>query len=548
MLICIGAVSCQKENNVAVQEDPAAGVTTGNSIKVRLENRQDEAQTKLTIDSSTGASSWSAGDQIAFCVTNGSTTSYQTETVNTATSEIPYNVPSGYDRANYAIYPAASKGSDYTSPTIVYPSSYDLSGKTAESYSPMPMVAVNGSGLLDFYHVGGLLRLKLTEVDEATSKVTVTFDDVTNICGTYTVANAGTSDATLSLSSGAGNVITFTGVSVASGTAWVNIPLPAGASVGTVTVKTINSSNAELQSMEGIISWSGVGRKSARQYLISPGPPPPPAYLPGEFSVSSTKKVQFARGNLQAVIDGGPTNTYNYTASEWKFAENQYDYIGNAAGNTSFEVGTTVDLFCWVATSVWYNSHGLCVIGALDTWIGQYFGFATNDSLSDWGTITEIIETYGEGWHTLSKDEWTYLLSSGRTNAANKRATATVCSVPGLLILPDDWTLPDGCSFTVTISDYTTNVYDETAWDKMEAAGAVFLPAAGSRTGTSVNNAGATGLYWSSSPYPGNPYGYKSDDKDKALALLWNGSGNLNVAAVYYRYYGRSVRLVRNAE
>ena len=47
--------------------------------------------------------------------------------------------------------------------------------------------------------------------------------------------------------------------------------------------------------------------------------------LTGIFSVSESKEVCFSKGNLQAVIESGPTDGYNYTASKWKFAEHQWD-------------------------------------------------------------------------------------------------------------------------------------------------------------------------------------------------------------------------------
>ena len=74
----------------------------------------------------------------------------------------------------------------------------------------------------------------------------------------------------------------------------------------------------------------------------------------GLFTVNDDGgKVYFSKGNLQA--------TYNGTSWSWAFATNQWDYIGNAAGNTSINGnGTvsannvTVDLFGWVGkTSDW---------------------------------------------------------------------------------------------------------------------------------------------------------------------------------------------------
>ncbi len=66
----------------------------------------------------------------------------------------------------------------------------------------------------------------------------------------------------------------------------------------------------------------------------------------------------------------------------------------------------------------------------------------------------------------------------------------------------------------------------------------IFLPAAGSRGGTSLDDAGSYGYYWSSSldsGYPGLAYGLDFD------------SGGVFVNSGYYldRYYGHTVRPVR---
>lgn len=67
-------------------------------------------------------------------------------------------------------------------------------------------------------------------------------------------------------------------------------------------------------------------------------------------------------------------------------------------------------------------------------------------------------------------------------------------------------------------------------------SGAVFLPAAGNRNGTSVNNAGSNGNYWSSSPNASNV--------NNAYNVNFN-SDNLNPSNNNNRNNGQSVRLVR---
>ena len=62
----------------------------------------------------------------------------------------------------------------------------------------------------------------------------------------------------------------------------------------------------------------------------------------------------------------------------------------------------------------------------------------------------------------------------------------------------------------------------------------VLLPAAGYRNGTSVNNAGSNGNYWSST----------YNNSNNAYNLNFN-SGNVNPSNNNNRYNGQSVRLVR---
>ena len=65
----------------------------------------------------------------------------------------------------------------------------------------------------------------------------------------------------------------------------------------------------------------------------------------------------------------------------------------------------------------------------------------------------------------------------------------------------------------------------------------LFLPAAGYRDDSSLNNAGSYGGYWSSSLYtdnPGRAWGLYFDSGDCSMYYTYYG----------YRYYGRSVRPV----
>lgn len=57
----------------------------------------------------------------------------------------------------------------------------------------------------------------------------------------------------------------------------------------------------------------------------------------GKFSVAKDRQVAFSKGNLQ----------YRASTDTWRFAENQYDYIGNGNANKSATYDGWIDLFGW---------------------------------------------------------------------------------------------------------------------------------------------------------------------------------------------------------
>jgi hypothetical protein len=262
-----------------------------------------------------------------------------------------------------------------------------------------------------------------------------------------------------------------------------------------------------------------------------------PDLLTGVFSVSTTKKVQFSKGNLQA------TTTDKGLTWSWAFAEQQYDYIGNEVSNNSINGNGTVstngsvDLFGWVdISSSWTGAamYGISNSTATKNTDG-YGNVANNDLKSDWGT------TMGTGWRTLTYSEWDYLVFTRMVTVGGAAKTSyglgKVEGKNGLIILPDNWDGSLHASFTYGNSVWS-NVYSSTSdptWAQMEAAGAVFLPAAGYREVATINNAGDYGYYWSSMYYDSNAA--------NAFGIHFK-SGSLMTGA-YDRSNGRSVRLVK---
>lgn len=292
------------------------------------------------------------------------------------------------------------------------------------------------------------------------------------------------------------------------------------------------------------------------------------------FSVSPTTKVMFSPGNLQYNHSLGSHQCADGTSKvgTWRFAEHQWDMIGYGYGMTwsmyDNNVGGTVegssnnngtnawkDLFCW-GTSGWKSgANAYNPFAVSENYWDYYLGGDPNYDFSgdyiyaDWGTYNQIGDDAPGIWRTLTKDEWEYLLQK-RPEALNKYGAARVNGITGIVILPDDWTLPNGCTFVAgmtTANDnkdwgLVNNVYVGSQWELMEANGAVFLPASGFRSGNSNYSsniisqyAGVAGYYWSSTVY-----------NESSIYGLYFTSNTLYYQKDLSRGFGRAVRLVVN--
>ena len=245
--------------------------------------------------------------------------------------------------------------------------------------------------------------------------------------------------------------------------------------------------------------------------------PAEPEAVEGVFSISTSKQVTFSPGNLQ----------YHPANNEWRFAESQLDYIGNANGNISSTYNGWIDLFGWSTSS---TNFGV----STSTNYNDYSG-----SFVDWGT-NKIGNDAPNTWRTLTYDEWDYLLNN-RPNASSLRGVAQVNGVNGLVFLPDNWTCPEGITFKSGFhSGYGVDAYaayqtfTAEQWAKLEAAGAIFLPAAGNRHGTNVDDVQNEGSYWSTSWGNSGYAGY---------LYFCSVEARMNSG---YRDFGHSVRLVKD--
>lgn len=260
----------------------------------------------------------------------------------------------------------------------------------------------------------------------------------------------------------------------------------------------------------------------------------PQGAINGEFSVADGVKVYFSKGNLQ----------YNASTDKWQFAENQYDYIGGesspnsetAYGNNlvSKDYDGWIDLFGW-GTSGYDEKYPYMTDDD-----SYSYGNNEDDIIKtnyDWGRYNAI-ENGGKQiglWRTLSNNQWEYLLDREDGDLCG---LAQVDDINGLVLLPDEWETPDDIDDFIsgTGSGFETNIYTAEEWEQMEAAGAVFLPAAGYRYNTSIDNADSYGYYWSASA---NWSSYANYLKFYSGGFYTSDNS---------RYYGYSVRLVTNKD
>ncbi len=344
------------------------------------------------------------------------------------------------------------------------------------------------------------------KVDMFDNSNTETWSSVRMYKGTAPVTSIALSKTTTSIPVGSTETLTATvtpSTAANPGVSWTSnnsAVATVNASTGQITAVAKGTATITATALDG----SGV-TATCTATIIQEGA------LTGQFSVSGTKKVYFSKGNLQYI--GSAATPY------WKFADNQWDYLGTSTGQNSSATNVDRDLFGW----------------GTKTDPNKTSNENTSYSWNEWGenAITNGGNRINSGWRTLESTEWAYLWNS-RDNAANLRTLATVNNVTGLILMPDGWTA-SGVALTITTANYTTNNINSTDWNTLEQQGCVFLPAGGYRHGTGIIDAGSYGAYWSST----------STSIDKATSMDFSSS----TVEAYdtNRSTGCSVRLVYNA-
>ena len=234
----------------------------------------------------------------------------------------------------------------------------------------------------------------------------------------------------------------------------------------------------------------------------------------GGFSVSDSKQVYFAPGNLQ----------YQSSTNHWRFAENPWDIMGES--NTGIAVGYDgwIDLFGWGTGKEPTNSS------------------QNNDDYShytDWGDNT-IINGENHDWRTLSLSEWHYLINTRNTTSGIRFAKATMNDVCGVIFVPDNWSASyyDLNRANDPNVNFSINDIDRKAWVEIfEPYGAIFMPVTGCRMGVQYFDQG--GVYWSST---------SADDAQAYFFAFGDDSLGAEEKYISERFYGYAVRLAYELE
>ena len=269
-------------------------------------------------------------------------------------------------------------------------------------------------------------------------------------------------------------------------------------------------------------------------------------HLPREFSVGPNKRVYFSAGNLE----------YRPSQDFWRFAQHQNYTVGSdiytgsvfIAGIKSDNNMASTSYDGYIDKFAWGTGDQPCK-DVRD--VNQYMKF------NDWGDHRISFQgEYTPGpWRTMSLTEWQYLMMS-RKDAPKKLGVAWLmngmhdiseedhwCSINVLVLLPDNWTQPTGVSFVSLdeagwfVNGYryivygghsdakSDNKWTEAQWRKMEAAGAVLLPA---------------GRYWTCSADSTVTYCY---------TMCYNtANGWVDPAEEAERYTKQYVRLVQDVK
>ena len=347
--------------------------------------------------------------------------------------------------------------------------------------------------------------------------------------GTITVSNV-TSDVTISLSKNV-NWYDVTLTTEGNGSAYIGT---AGTTAARCNVGSSITLTASPGPAEDFIGWqdaAGTSLSTNKSYTYTPSSDIilkavfTTRILSGEFTVGTGRKVRFSGGNLW------------YDGSKFLFEAEQYQSSPSSTGNRS---DSHISHFMWCGT-------------AADALALQYYNdraeeFFASDGLDVYGSTALQVLPYDGYLNLLYYREASTVCGTENARWFNGQVNTGSGTINGLFLFPDIFSWPE----TVTVKpslintwakNYSNSTFTLDQFHALEAAGIVFLPAAGSRSGSSgaaqVNNINTTGSYWSSD-YSGTEGAEFISFSNTRLIASENSAAHSNT----YRYMAQSVRLV----
>ena len=515
--------SCQKENNTD-------GIPEG-AVLLTAEGFGGMEGDKTSVSAESVV--WENGDRVSL---NGA--EYTVTVSGNKAFVTGFNIP---DVQFQGIYPA---GLGAGTQTVTVPSQYESHYNNGRQVLHQPMLAMAGAGdnAIRFRHATAAVRVLVKnslDVDVVVTGVKVSSAEG-QLCGTRGVtlgvgtlavaAQSGTiaeEDKQVSVELTDSPVLAHGGSDIIE----VQVPiLPVVAGNMTITLYA-HMAGAALGARNFTFTHTASHTALARNVMmtarvnLSTNGGHTTEDTKGRFSVGENRWVVFAQGNLQ----------YNAGTSTFRFAQNQYDIIGDGNSHIASGYSGWIDLMGWGTSGYGTSYPYLSTTNLAD------YGPATGDIATthyDWGVHNAIEKAGVAGtWRTLTSSEWDYLLNTRNVTKRFAKVALTVGSttVNGLVLFPDSYNFADGLVCNQTDLGYegqeNSNILTLGQWQLMEAEGAVFLPAAGYREGTSPSSVGGTGYYWSS-----------SRDVGGARALRF-ANGNMAFDSSPAVYYGNSIRL-----
>ena len=432
--------------------------------------------------------------------------------------------------------------------TVSLPSTYTYSENAGKQVLDAPMVAYSTEGKqLNFQHITGAIVVHVENnfgVDILVNSIKLTSSGY-QLCGNKQVTFA-TSISVAAAATSNTSIMSVTmncGFTLAPGQYKdVQIPvLPVGSDNRfTVEVRTENGFDPSIKYNFSRTQSTG-GAILRRQLAYAP------VIYGGKFSYGSgdSQKAYFSPGNLQ----------YQASTNTWRFATRQCDaYAGSANGGNKTNAtdrqtqALWIDLFGWGCSG--WNGSGVDTWTAYQPWAvdatDAHYGPGTTSIYAnsgfeegDWAWHNSISNggNASHMWFTPRQTQWDYLFN----RSANAYAYARVDAHNGVILFCDNYSHPSElAAINYSRSSYDDNVITWANWQKMEIAGAVFLPAGGYRgavTSTGEYSVGSGLAYWSTTS-SGSTAGAKQVSMEDSV---------INTNKGQTRHYGCSIRPIRQA-